>query len=71
MRVLTRTWRQSRCHHLVATSSRTVGVERLVCESCGLVSVHFSDPSGSTPETGVDRAVFARPSDRDQGDSAL
>ena len=59
MRVLRRTWRQSRCRHLVTVSVRSAGVKRVVCESCGHVSVHFlSDLEGD-----VDRISFARPSD--------
>ena len=41
MRVWSRAWRQSRCQHSVTVSVCSTGVERVVCESCGHVSVHF------------------------------
>ncbi len=65
MRVLSRKWRQRRCSHRVTVSVRSTGVERVVCEECGHVSVHFlSDLDGE-----VERTSFARPSDR-EGDQA-
>jgi hypothetical protein len=46
----------------VVVTVRTLGFERLVCESCGHVDFRAIDES---PEPGpeVDRAIFARPGD--------
>ena len=62
MRVLSRTWRQSRCPHRVTVSVQTMGFERVVCEACGHVSVRVPEDV-ETHDTEVDRAIFARPSD--------
>ncbi|HEX6145347.1 MAG TPA: hypothetical protein VF083_01125 [Acidimicrobiia bacterium] len=61
MRVLSRAWRQSRCQHSVTVSVCSTGVERVVCESCGHVSVHFLTDMDSE----FDRARFARSGERD------
>lgn len=61
MRVWSRAWRQSRCRHSVTVSVGSTGVERVVCEACGHVSVHFL----SDMDSEVDRARFARPGERD------
>jgi len=61
MRVWSRAWRQSRCRHSVTVSVGSTGVERVVCESCGHVSVHFLTDMDSE----FDRARFARPGERD------
>ena len=60
MRVLGRAWRQSHCRHQVTVSVRSTNVERVVCESCGHVSVHFV----SDLDSEVDRTSFARPGDQ-------
>jgi hypothetical protein len=62
MRVWSRAWRQSRCRHTVTVSACSTGVERVVCESCGHVSVHFLSDSDTYSE--VDRSRFARPGER-------
>ena len=61
MRVWSRAWRQSRCRHIVTVSVWSTGVKRVVCESCGHVSVHFLTDMHSE----FDRARFARPGERD------
>lgn len=62
MRVLSRTWRRRRCSHRVTVSVRSTGVERVVCEECGHVSVHFlTDLDGE-----IERTSFARPIDREE-----
>jgi hypothetical protein len=61
MDVLRRLRRQERCAHAVTVSVQTAGFERVVCEACGHVSVHFlSDLTGE-----VDRDRFARPIERE------
>jgi hypothetical protein len=61
MDVLRRLRRQERCDHAVTVSVQTAGFERVICEACGHVSVHFlSDLTGD-----VDRDRFARSIDRE------
>jgi hypothetical protein len=61
MDVLRRLRRQERCAHAITVSVRTAGIERVVCEACGHVSVHFlTDLTGE-----VDRDRFARSIDRE------
>ncbi|MGH8915913.1 MAG: hypothetical protein ACRDZM_15540 [Acidimicrobiia bacterium] len=53
--------RQDRCAHRVTMTVKSAGIERVVCEACGHVSVHFlSDLSGE-----VDRDRFARSIERE------
>lgn len=66
MRVVIRTWRQSRCRHRVTVSVHTMGFERVVCEACGHVDVRAATQSVDD-DTEVDRAVFARSVDLDGG----
>jgi hypothetical protein len=61
MDVLRRMRRQDRCAHAVALTVQSIGIERVVCEACGHVSVHFL--GGLTGE--VDRDRFARPIERE------
>ena len=61
MDVLRRMRRQDRCAHSVSVTVQSTGIERVVCEACGHVSVHFL--SGLTGE--VDRDRFARPIERE------
>lgn len=60
MRVWSRAWRQSRCPHPVTVSVCSTGVERVVCEVCGHVSVHFLSDVGNE----LDRSRFARQGER-------
>lgn len=53
--------RRARCEHRETVSVKTAGIERVVCEACGHVSVRFlSDMDGQ-----VERESFARPSERE------
>jgi hypothetical protein len=61
MDVLRRIRRQDRCAHRVTLTVQSAGIERVVCEACGHVSVHFL--SGLSGE--VDRDRFARPIERE------
>jgi len=61
MEVVRRIRRQDRCAHRVTVTVQSTGVERVVCEACGHVSVQFL--SGLTGE--VDRDRFARPVERE------
>jgi len=63
MRVLRRHRRQAKCPHRATVSVQSAGIERVVCESCGHVSVHFL--TGLAGE--VDRTRFARPVEKDEG----
>jgi hypothetical protein len=61
MDVLRRIRRQDRCVHKVTMTVQSLGIERVVCEACGHVSVHFlSDLTGER-----DRDRFARPVERE------
>jgi len=63
MRVRRRHRRQTNCQHRKTVSVQSSGVERVVCEHCGHVSVHFlSDLAGE-----VERTRFARPVERGEG----
>lgn len=63
MRVQRRLRRQDKCAHRSTVSVQSSGVERVVCESCGHVSVHFvADLAGE-----VERDRFARPVERVEG----
>lgn len=61
MDVLRRMRRQDKCAHSVSVTVQSTGIERVVCEACGHVSVHFL--SGLTGE--LDRDRFARPIERE------
>ncbi|GEM_PF-3348803 len=61
MDVLRRIRRQDRCAHTVTVAVQSSGIERVVCEACGHVSVHFiASLSGA-----VDRDRFARAIERE------
>jgi hypothetical protein len=63
MRVQRRLRRQGKCAHRSTVSVQSSGVERVVCETCGHVSVHFvADLAGE-----VERDRFARPVERVEG----
>ena len=63
MRVLRRHRRQTNCQHRKTVSFQSSGVERVVCELCGHVSVQFlSDLAGE-----VERTRFARQVERVEG----
>lgn len=63
MRVLRRHRRQTNCQHRKTVSVQSSGVERVVCELCGHVSVQFlSDLAGE-----VERTRFARQVERVEG----
>lgn len=63
MGVVVRRWRQKRCRHRVTTTARSMGMERAVCDSCGLVAFRYPDSEGPSEPMEVDRDVFARPGD--------
>lgn len=63
MRVQRRHRRQNKCPHRTTVSIVSSGVQRLVCESCGHVSVHFMADLGGE----VERTRFARNIERGQG----
>ncbi|MGA7097767.1 MAG: hypothetical protein WB245_09395 [Acidimicrobiia bacterium] len=52
------------CPHPSTLSTTTAGLERIVCESCGHLSVRYLDGLDHP----VDRRQFARPADRFQRD---
>ena len=63
MRVRRLLRRQDRCAHRSTVSVRSSGVQRVVCESCGHVSVRFLSDLAGEPE----RDRFARPIERVEG----
>ena len=58
-----RRWRQKRCRHRVTTTARSMGMERTICDSCGLVAFRYPDSEGPSEPMEVDRDVFARSGD--------
>ncbi|MEA1902473.1 MAG: hypothetical protein U9N56_02995 [Actinomycetota bacterium] len=55
--------KRSACAHTGTINVTAAGVDRIVCESCGYVSFRFlSDP---TPEIEIQRAMFARETERE------
>lgn len=65
MRVLGRKRRQAKCPHRATVTVHSAGIERVVCERCGHVSVHFL--SGLAGE--VERDRFARLVEREDAQS--